>query len=102
MLKVKVWWCFRGSRLCSLQCAELAGSWRGALHVPACPSIASCSQRPCQRPLSPTSVTVWLCTGADLTNTNFEDALVGSQDANKLCANPTLVGESRDQVGCKQ
>ncbi|GBF99568.1 hypothetical protein Rsub_12193 [Raphidocelis subcapitata] len=40
--------------------------------------------------------------GADLSETNFEDALVGSQDATRLCANPTLTGESRDQVGCRQ
>lgn len=25
-----------------------------------------------------------------------------SEDAKRLCANPTLVGESRDQVGCRQ
>lgn len=40
--------------------------------------------------------------GANLADTNFEDALVGGQDAGKLCANPTLQGESRDQVGCRQ
>ncbi|PSC69801.1 Thylakoid lumenal kDa chloroplastic [Micractinium conductrix] len=36
--------------------------------------------------------------GANLTGTNFEDALIGSEDAKRLCANPTLVGESRDQA----
>jgi hypothetical protein len=40
--------------------------------------------------------------GTNLSNTNFEDALVGAQDATKLCANPTLTGESRAQVGCRQ
>ncbi|EFN56912.1 hypothetical protein CHLNCDRAFT_51710 [Chlorella variabilis] len=41
-------------------------------------------------------------TGANLKDANFEDALIGSEDAKRLCANPTLVGESRDQVGCRQ
>lgn len=40
--------------------------------------------------------------GTILTNVNFEDALIGSQDANRLCANPTLLDESRAQVGCRQ
>lgn len=40
--------------------------------------------------------------GTILTGTNFEDALIGSEDAKRLCANPTLVGESRIQVGCRQ
>jgi uncharacterized protein YjbI with pentapeptide repeats len=40
-------------------------------------------------------------TGTDLTETSWEDALIGSQDAKKLCENPTLVGESRMQVGCR-
>jgi uncharacterized protein YjbI with pentapeptide repeats len=40
--------------------------------------------------------------GADLTGAIFEDALVGAQDAAKLCANPTLTGESRLQVGCRE
>jgi uncharacterized protein YjbI with pentapeptide repeats len=39
--------------------------------------------------------------GSNLADTNFEDALIGSQDAAKLCANPTLTGESRAQVGCR-
>lgn len=39
--------------------------------------------------------------GANLANTNFEDALIGNEDAKRLCANPTLTGESRDQVGCR-
>lgn len=38
--------------------------------------------------------------GTNLKNANFEDALIGSEDAKRLCANPTLVGDSRDQVGC--
>lgn len=46
-------------------------------------------------------------TGANFTDTNlegadFEDALIGSQDAIQLCQNPTLTGESRFQVGCRQ
>jgi hypothetical protein len=31
----------------------------------------------------------------------FEDALIGNEDAKRLCLNPTLVGESRGQVGCR-
>lgn len=38
---------------------------------------------------------------ADLTGANFEDALIGSEDAKRLCANPTVAGETRAQVGCK-
>ena len=40
--------------------------------------------------------------GADLTDANFEDALIGGEDAKKLCANKSLVGESRFQVGCRK
>lgn len=40
--------------------------------------------------------------GADLTNANFEDALIGSEDAKRLCANSTVTGETRIQIGCKQ
>ena len=39
--------------------------------------------------------------GADLSNADFEDALIGSEDAKRLCLNPTLTGESRAQVGCR-
>jgi len=31
----------------------------------------------------------------------WEDAIVGKEDVKRLCANPTLVGESRAQVGCR-
>ncbi|KAL4854227.1 Thylakoid lumenal 17 [Chlorella vulgaris] len=40
--------------------------------------------------------------GANLAGADFEDALIGSEDAKRLCANPTLLGDSRDQVGCYQ
>ena len=40
-------------------------------------------------------------TGAILTDVDFEDALIGSQDAAALCANPSLVGASRAGVGCR-
>ena len=33
--------------------------------------------------------------------TVFEDALIGNEDAKKLCLNPTLRGEPRAQVGCR-
>lgn len=39
--------------------------------------------------------------GANLENVDFEDALIGNEDAKRLCLNPTLTGESRDQVGCR-
>mgnify|MGYP006289250625 CR=1 FL=1 len=39
--------------------------------------------------------------GADLTGVNFEDALVSQQDQKRLCANDSLVGDSRDQIGCR-
>ena len=39
--------------------------------------------------------------GADLTGADFEDALIGNEDAKRLCDNPTLAGESRAQVGCR-
>eukprot|EP00200_Dunaliella_tertiolecta_P001650 CAMPEP_0202337378 /NCGR_PEP_ID=MMETSP1126-20121109/83_1 /ASSEMBLY_ACC=CAM_ASM_000457 /TAXON_ID=3047 /ORGANISM="Dunaliella tertiolecta, Strain CCMP1320" /LENGTH=176 /DNA_ID=CAMNT_0048927555 /DNA_START=240 /DNA_END=770 /DNA_ORIENTATION=- len=38
--------------------------------------------------------------GADLGGTNFEYALFGKEDIKKVCQNPTLVDESREQVGC--
>lgn len=40
--------------------------------------------------------------GADLTESIWEGALVGNEDVKRLCANPTLVGESRYGVGCRQ
>ncbi len=33
--------------------------------------------------------------------TIFEDALIGNEDAKKLCLNPTLRGVPRSQVGCR-
>jgi len=38
--------------------------------------------------------------GTNLTNVIFEDAVIGREDAKRLCRNPTLKDESRDQVGC--
>lgn len=40
--------------------------------------------------------------GADLTGSNWEDSLIGNEDVKRLCKNPTLIGESRMQVGCRQ
>ncbi|KAF5842736.1 hypothetical protein DUNSADRAFT_5503 [Dunaliella salina] len=37
----------------------------------------------------------------DLTGVNFEDALVSQQDQKRICANETLQGESREQIGCR-
>ena len=107
-----------------------AGRWvegaqgRGHMHaLPWCSHrCASSARMPCVHPALPVtrgqrSVYVligqrWLFAasshlplpppGADLTGAIFEDALIGSQDAKGLCANPTLQGESRDQVGCRQ
>jgi uncharacterized protein YjbI with pentapeptide repeats len=39
--------------------------------------------------------------GTNLADTIFEEALIGSEDAKRLCLNPTLTGESRAQVGCR-
>jgi hypothetical protein len=39
--------------------------------------------------------------GADLTESVWEDALIGNEDVKRLCSNPTLKGESRFQVGCR-
>eukprot|EP00887_Chlorella_sp_A99_P001033 scaffold14.g1033.t1 len=39
--------------------------------------------------------------GANLKDAVFENAVIGSEDAKRLCANPTLTGESREQVGCR-
>ena len=45
-------------------------------------------------------------TGATYENTNltgatFEDALIGKEDVKRLCENPTVQGETRFQIGCK-
>ena len=40
--------------------------------------------------------------GANLAGAVFEDALIGSEDAKRLCGNPTLKGDSRNEVGCRQ
>lgn len=40
--------------------------------------------------------------GADLSGSVWEDALVGNEDVKRLCLNPTLKGESRMGVGCRQ
>ncbi|GAX73748.1 hypothetical protein CEUSTIGMA_g1200.t1 [Chlamydomonas eustigma] len=39
--------------------------------------------------------------GADLTDADFEDAVIGLEDVKRLCNNPTLKGDSRLQVGCR-
>ena len=39
--------------------------------------------------------------GADLENADFEEALLGQEDVKRLCANPTVKGESRLQIGCR-
>jgi uncharacterized protein YjbI with pentapeptide repeats len=39
--------------------------------------------------------------GTDLSGAIFEDALIGSEDAKRLCLNPTVTGETREQVGCR-
>lgn len=46
-------------------------------------------------------VTGTLFEGADLSDTNWEDALIGNEDVKRLCSNPTLTGDSRLQVGCR-
>lgn len=45
-------------------------------------------------------------TGADfsdvnLTEADFEDALVGNEDVKRLCQNPTVVDDTRYQIGCR-
>lgn len=40
--------------------------------------------------------------GTNLEGASFDDALIGGEDAKRLCANPTLTGESRLEVGCRQ
>ena len=37
----------------------------------------------------------------DLTNADFTDALIGKEDAKRLCENPTVKDETRMQVGCR-
>jgi uncharacterized protein YjbI with pentapeptide repeats len=39
--------------------------------------------------------------GSDLTGSDWTDALVGQEDLKRLCANPTLQGESRGAIGCR-
>jgi uncharacterized protein YjbI with pentapeptide repeats len=36
-----------------------------------------------------------------LTGATFEESLIGKEDVKRLCDNPTLVGETRFQVGCR-
>ena len=36
-----------------------------------------------------------------LTGATFEEALIGKEDVKRLCENPTLVGNTRFEVGCK-
>lgn len=38
---------------------------------------------------------------ADLSGASFDEALIGNEDAKRLCLNPTLKGESRVEVGCR-
>ena len=37
----------------------------------------------------------------NFTDATFENALIGKEDVKRLCENPTLQGESRLQVGCR-
>mmetsp|Transcript_8914 Transcript_8914/g.16029 ORF Transcript_8914/g.16029 Transcript_8914/m.16029 type:complete len:226 (-) Transcript_8914:180-857(-) len=39
--------------------------------------------------------------GTNLEGATFEDALIGSQDSKALCLNPTLKGDTRIDVGCR-
>ena len=39
--------------------------------------------------------------GSDFTDARFEDALIGSQDAKFLCENPTVKGDARLDIGCR-
>ena len=54
-------------------------------------------------PPPPPPIILSSCTfeGADLTDAIFEDALIGGEDAKRLCLNPTLTGASRAGVGCR-
>lgn len=38
---------------------------------------------------------------ANLTGADFEEALLGQEDVKRLCANPTVVGDTRLQIGCR-
>mmetsp|Transcript_28849 Transcript_28849/g.56164 ORF Transcript_28849/g.56164 Transcript_28849/m.56164 type:complete len:232 (-) Transcript_28849:213-908(-) len=38
--------------------------------------------------------------GANLSDTTWEDAVIGQQDLKRLCANPTLPAEVREDLGC--
>ena len=38
---------------------------------------------------------------ANLENADFEDALIGNEDAKRLCLNPTLNAEGKAMVGCR-
>ena len=31
----------------------------------------------------------------------FEDALIGSEDYKQLCLNPTVNGQTREDIGCR-
>lgn len=50
-----------------------------------------------------TNAVITGCTfqGANLEGADFTDALIGNEDAKRLCANPTVKGDTRDQVGCR-
>lgn len=48
-----------------------------------------------------TVVTGSVFTGAKLDGVSFEDALIGREDVKKLCLNPSLQGEARVDVGCR-
>ena len=37
----------------------------------------------------------------DLTDADFTEALVGNEDVKRLCVNPTVKGETRMQIGCR-
>lgn len=39
--------------------------------------------------------------GTNLTGATFVDALIGKEDVKRLCENPTVQGETRFQVGCR-
>uniref|UniRef100_A0A7S0SXV2 Thylakoid lumenal 17.4 kDa protein, chloroplastic n=1 Tax=Mantoniella antarctica TaxID=81844 RepID=A0A7S0SXV2_9CHLO len=39
--------------------------------------------------------------GTILTGASFDESLIGKEDVKRLCDNPTVVGESRFQVGCR-
>ena len=39
--------------------------------------------------------------GTNLTGATFEEALIGKEDVKRLCDNPTVQGETRLQIGCR-